>query len=512
MLSTKSAPFIVFISNTCIMVLELLASRLIAPIVGVSLYTWTSIIGVILAGISLGNFLGGRIADRAASPRVLGAVFVLAGLASFSVLALVEVGSRMGLPPIPGVSLVVRMLLFVTLIFLLPSIMLGLISPIVIKLALTDLAQTGDIMGRIYAASTIGSILGTFATGYWLISAFGTRPVMLGVGCGLVLMGIWVGQWTTRLVWPALASVAVVAALVAVPFSNVLPRPCLVESNYYCIKVREETLNGVSYKVLSLDHLVHSYNVIEDPLNLRYSYEQVAAESVQYVVRRDGVLSAFFIGGGGYTLPRYLEALYADAEIEVAEIDPAVTQMAYERMGLARESKIVSHNFDARLYLKSLRSDQKFNFILGDAFNDFTVPYHLTTKEFNDLVRAHLTDDGIYMLNLIDGGPLPFATAVMRTLRQTFAHVYFIPVNKAYVNTSRNTMLVLASPKPLDLAQFKILSGSDRQHNIDEWLVSEQALNEVLAASPQWVLTDDYVPTDNLLTPVFEAAKRVTSP
>ncbi|NJM41821.1 MAG: fused MFS/spermidine synthase [Anaerolineae bacterium] len=420
MVSTRLAPLIVFISNTCIMVLELVASRLIAPIVGVSLYTWTSIIGVLLAGISIGNFLGGKIADRAASPRVLGGAFVLAGLTSLGVLVLVEVGARMGLPPIPNVPLVVRMLLFVTMIFLLPSIMLGLISPIVIKLALKDLSHTGDFMGRIYAASTIGSIVGTFATGYWLISLFGTRPVLLGVGGVLVLMGVWLGQWTRQPVWPVLASVAVVAALVAVPFNNLLPRTCLVESNYYCIKVRDEVSNGITYKVLSLDHLVHSYNVIEDPLALRYSYEQVAAESAQYLVQRDGALNAFFIGGGGYTLPRYLETLYADSNIEVAEIDPMVTQTAYTHMGLSPESKIISHNFDARLYLKSLRSDQKFSFVLGDAFNDFTVPYHLTTKEFNDLVRQHLTDDGIYMLNLIDGGPLPFATAVMRTLKQTF--------------------------------------------------------------------------------------------
>lgn len=115
---------IVFISNACVMTIELVAGRLLAPYIGVSLYTWTSVIGVILAGMSIGNYAGGKLADRAASRRLLGALFILAGLGSFSVLITAQIFGESGLPAIDGAPLVARMLLYVTLIFLLPSVLL----------------------------------------------------------------------------------------------------------------------------------------------------------------------------------------------------------------------------------------------------------------------------------------------------------------------------------------------------------------------------------------------------
>ncbi len=505
---------IVFISNMCVMVIELVAGRLVAPLVGNSLYTWTSIIGVILAGISLGNYIGGRLADRYASRRFLGLTFLLAALGSLSILLLVEVVGGQGLPLL-NIPLIARMILFVTLIFFLPSVLLGLISPIVIKLTLNNLEKTGNVIGRIYAASSLGSIVGTFATGYFLISWFGSRVVVLGVAVLLAVMGLLLGQWW-RKASPAraiLASALVIAlstALVAAPpMRPYLNGNCLVESDYYCIKVRDDQFEGADYKVLTLDHLVHSYNAVGDPLKLRYSYEQVGAELAQYLMDRDGKLDALFIGGGGYTLPRYLETLWPNAKVDVAEVDPAVTRVAFERLDVPASPNIVSYNMDARQYLFSMAHGKRYNFILGDAFNDFSVPYHLTTKEFNQLVKEHLADDGVYMLNLIDGGNLPFASAVMRTLRSVFPYIYFLPVNKAYENIQRNTMLVLASPQPLNLGKLGMMMGSDRIRQSADWLVPQRDLDALLGKGPQFLLTDDYVPTEQLLTPIFESANAV---
>lgn len=496
----------------CVMVIELVAGRLVAPLVGNSLYTWTSIIGVILAGISLGNYIGGRLADRYASRRFLGVTFLLAALGSLSVLLLVEVVGSQGLPLI-NIPLIARMILFITLIFFLPSVLLGLISPIVIKLTLNNLAKTGNVIGRIYAASSLGSIVGTFATGYFLISWFGSRTVVLGVSILLAVMGLLLGNWFRSSTRSAAAAALVVVIGVGLTFAPPIQRhlrgACLVESDYYCIKVRDDKSDNIDYKVLTLDHLVHSYNAVGDPLKLRYSYEQVGAELAQYLVDRDGKLESMFIGGGGYTLPRYLETLWPDAKIDVAEVDPAVTRVVYEHMDVPRNPNIVSYNMDARQYLISTAGSKRYNFILGDAFNDFSVPYHLTTKEFNELVKLHLTDNGVYMLNLIDGGDLPFATAVMRTLRSVFPYVYFLPVNKAYINTQRNTMLVLASPQPIDMDKLGKIPGSDNTRQSAEWLVPQANLDSLLAKSPQFLLTDDYVPTEQLLTPVFESANAV---
>lgn len=189
---------IVFISNACIMILELVAGRLLAPNIGVSLYTWTSIIGVIFAGMSAGNYLGGRLADRHASRRTLGLLFMLAGLGSLSVVGLSALLGNRPISVIPGLPLLVPMLMFVMLIFFLPSVLLGMISPFVIKLAVRDLNKSGNVVGRIYAASALGSILGTFATGYVLVFYFGVRAILIFVGLMLIVLGALIGDWRKR--------------------------------------------------------------------------------------------------------------------------------------------------------------------------------------------------------------------------------------------------------------------------------------------------------------------------
>src|SRR4030043_2430628 len=156
------ANIVVFIASFCTLVIELVAGRIMAPYVGVSLYTWTSIIGVVLAGISIGAYLGGLIADRYPYSSTLGWLLFLSGIGAFSISPLTNLvgGAHF------ETSLMVRILLITTIVFFAPACILGMISPVVVKLALTNLAKTGNVVGKIYAFSTLGSILGTFATGF----------------------------------------------------------------------------------------------------------------------------------------------------------------------------------------------------------------------------------------------------------------------------------------------------------------------------------------------------------
>jgi MFS family permease len=181
---------IVFVSSACIMILELVAGRIIAPYVGVSLYTWTSVIGVVLAGISLGNYLGGRLADRWASLRLLGGIFLLGGLSSLGILAVDVMDKLTTLDRLTAsnLSLVIEIVGLTVVLFFVPCAILGTISPVVAKLAVRDLAKTGRTVGKIYAAGSVGSIVGTFATGFVLISWFGTHAIVWGVA--LVLLGL----------------------------------------------------------------------------------------------------------------------------------------------------------------------------------------------------------------------------------------------------------------------------------------------------------------------------------
>ena len=161
---------------------------------GVSLYTWTSIIGVVLAGISIGAYLGGLIADRYPLSSTLGWLLFLSGLGAFSISPLTNL---LGAAQFQT-SLMIRILLITTIIFLIPSCLLGMISPVVVKLTLKNLAKTGNVVGKIYAFSTLGSILGTFATGFFLISWMGTRQILFTMGIILILSALVFGGFFIR--------------------------------------------------------------------------------------------------------------------------------------------------------------------------------------------------------------------------------------------------------------------------------------------------------------------------
>lgn len=181
---------IVFCASVCIMVLELTASRLIANYVGQSLYTWTSVIGVVLAGISIGNYLGGWLADRHPPQKVLAWLFLISGLLTFSVLFLNGWAASTRRPE--GMHWQLWVMLVVTWVFFLPALSLGTISPVTASMALKRSAKTGITVGNIYAWGALGSIVGTFLTGFWLIGEFGSHQVIWVTSSALVVMGLLV--------------------------------------------------------------------------------------------------------------------------------------------------------------------------------------------------------------------------------------------------------------------------------------------------------------------------------
>jgi MFS family permease len=206
-----AAYLVVFTASACTMVLQLVAGRVLAPFIGVSLYTWTSIIGVMLAGIAAGNYLGGRAADRWPRRSTLGLLLAAGGLASLAILPLTALteglstggmggivdpaGNRLGgVPADRALLLTARTVLVSGAFFFLPSLILGMASPVVIKLLLRDLSRTGGVAGKIYAISTFGAIVGTFATGFFLVGVMGTRVIVLSVSVALLLTAVLLGD------------------------------------------------------------------------------------------------------------------------------------------------------------------------------------------------------------------------------------------------------------------------------------------------------------------------------
>lgn len=497
---------VVFITSFCLMVIELVAGRLMAPYLGVSLYTWTSVIGVILAGVSLGNYVGGRISDSFGSRKILGALIILSGVSSLLVRFTVPFfGSLFQGTFIP---LYLSTFIFCILVFFPTSLFLGCISPLVIKLELRTLEKVGNTVGRIYATSSFGSIIGTLLTGYFFISFFGTKIIVLAVSFILLALGILVfsppvGGLPKNIFGKSGIFIAFVFLIGAA-----LPGNCLKETDYYCINIRQISA-GTNVYQLKLDHLVHSYVDLNNSKHLRYDYEKIYAILIDYLVGDSGrEFSTFFLGGGGYTMPRFLEQNYTASKIEVAEIDPEVTKINYEKLGLSENTKIKTANMDARIFLKNLPADKKYDLIFGDAFNDYAVPYHLTTKEFGQLVKAHLSEDGFYAVNVIDDYKFGrFVASYVRTLKEIFSYVYLAPLKSEWKTNHRNTFVVLAGNKEINKDIWMKISLKDILSNEEvdnlRYLAPNEELSNFIVQKEAVVLSDDYVPVDNLLAPVF---------
>jgi spermidine synthase len=474
-----------------------------APWLGVSLYTWTSIIGVCLAGISVGAYAGGRIADRMASSLTLGVLFVASGALSVAILPLTEwvINARLG----QGWPLMLRILTVTGIVFFLPTFLLGTISPVVVKLALADLRRTGATVGRLYAVSTVGAIAGTFATGFFLIDLMGTRAIVFAVAAVLVAFGALVGRvWRAR-TGIAAALVAAIAIGAAYTERDRFAAPCLKESNYYCIQVYDQDVEGRPVRSLALDHLVHSYVALDDPTFIGYGYERVYQELTDYHVRDRTAFTALSIGAGGYTFPRYLAAAYSGARVDVVEIDPAVTQVARERLGLPDDPRIVTRNLDARLWFIEERPEARYDLVYGDAFNDISVPYHLTTVEFDRMVRRAMKPDGILMANIIDDFDRgEFLRASIRTLLDVFEHVYLFALGPIWEVGGPGTYVVVASPAPIDLEAFLDFDGPRTEPVKSSAIMPLRDLRRYLRDGREILLTDDHAPVDNLIAPVFD--------
>lgn len=491
------ASLIVFVSSACIMILELVAGRIVAPHVGSSLYTWTSVIGIVLAGISLGNYLGGRLADRWASPRLLGLIYLFAAVACLGVL---WVDRSYRLTPADW-PIVVEILVLTAALFFLPCAILGMISPIVAKLAVSDLGKTGSTMGKLYAAGALGSIVGTFATGFILISWLGTYTIIWSVAALLLAMGLF---FIVGARWLAIPLIVLILAGGTAQGSSQkwLQGPCVRETNYYCIKINEENQEGEPVRVLVLDHLVHSYVSLENPKRLVYGYEKMYAEVAAYRAQKDDQMRVLMIGGGGYTFPRYLRAVYPGSDVHVVEIDPGVTQTAYDLLALPRDSKIVTDNEDARMYMASPPT-AAYDLIMGDAFNHYSVPYHLTTKEFDDRVHAWLASDGLYVVNIIDGPQGAFLRAYYHTLQQTFRFVYLAQGTRGWRDTMRTTFVLIATDVPLDMNALARIDVDGSGALVASTLATPEEIERLLAEAPVVTLTDQYAPVDQMLAQVF---------
>ncbi len=439
-MSLLEAYIVTFIASFCSLVIEMVAGRILAPFVGVSLYTWTSIIGVILTGISIGAYIGGKLVDRYPRRSTLGLLLLLSGIAALCIIPLTNMVAAYPFP----FSLMWRIFTVTAIIFFIPGCILGTISPVVVRLTLQSLNKAGNVIGKIYAFSTLGAIIGTFATGFLLISWMGTRNIIFTMGIILILAAIFAGRLFTR---KSLFTVIVV--LCAVSLAPIymwayrmpvnFPTYFYKESDYYTIKVTKT--HGRDQKTpveaLILDHLIHSYVNLQDPLHIEYEYERIYGEILKWMYEPQSNFSTLSIGGGGYTFPRYMEMTFPKSHVDVVEIDPEVTNVVYNQFGLHKDTRIRTFNTDGRWYVMNCK--EKYDVIMTDAFNDISIPYHLTTKEFIKQLDSIMNENGILMSNIIDNFQKgAFLPSYIRTLGEVFGpeNVYLFSISPDFENAA----------------------------------------------------------------------------
>lgn len=486
-LGPRVAAVLVFGSSAAVLVVEIVALRLLAPYLGLTLETSTMVIGIALTAIALGSWLGGRIADQVDPRRLIGPSLGVSG----AVVALTPAVLRSTAEWAPAM-----LLLIAAATILVPGALLAAVTPIVTKLRLTSLAETGTVVGRLSGVGTAGAIVGTVLTGFVLVSRLPVSGILIGLGTVLVI-GSALVEWRRR-GWssaPALTLVVVAGGLATM----VAPGGCDTETKYHCAQVVADPHRS-SGRTLVLDGVRHSYVDIDDPTFLKFAYVRAIAAVVDAAFPEGEPLAAHHLGGGGLTLPRYLAATRPGTRSLVSEIDGGLVRINRDQLGLGPAAGIDVRVEDGRLGLRRLDAGSR-DLVVGDAFGGVSVPWHLTTLEAMTDIRRVLNADGLYVANLIDHGRMAFARAEAATLSETFEHVALIgePADIGLDPTATSeggNLVVLAADRPMNLhaiqkaldarqTGWKIATGDD----LTSWTGDAQ------------VLTDDYAPVDQLLQP-----------
>jgi spermidine synthase len=408
---------VVFMGGAGTLATEIAASRLLAPYFGSSTIVWANIIGLILVYLSVGYWLGGKLADRRPEPRLLGAIVLVAAVAivatPFVARPILDLAVE-GLDA-AAVGAVVGSFFAAVALFAVPVTLLGTVSPFAIRLAIDDVSEAGTVAGRLYALSTVGSILGTFLSAIVTIPLVGTQRTMLGSAALLVFAAaLLLG---TR--WQV-ATVAV-AALLAVPAGTVKATPGLLfeaESTYQYVQVVERTDGSRTLK-LNEGVAVHS---LWEPDSVLTGGEWDMFLLVPPLLDRP-VREMAVIGNAGGTIARAFGTFYPVVRIDGVEIDPVVTEAGRRYLGLDDNPNLQVVTQDGRPFLQ--QTDRRYDVIVVDAYRQPYIPFYLATEEFFELARARLQPGGVLALNVARvPGDDRLSRAIGSTLRAVFPQAW----------------------------------------------------------------------------------------
>jgi spermidine synthase len=481
---------VAFLSGAVLMALEILGSRVLAPDFGNSIFVWGSLIGVFLGALSLGYYLGGKLVDRRPRAGVLAFLLLLAGLAVLAIPYYSEAvngwivvnhdwDDRLG-------SLVACLIYFFV-----PGALMGTTSPFVIRLTARSVDRMGQTAGAVYAISTVGSLVGTFGSAFFLLSYLGRDATLMLLG-GLLI--------ATALLAAMVRAPA--AALLAVMAVGLLPQPARAaektllerDSPYHRLLVTEDE----EYRWLRADNIWHTQMLRNDPHGRGLPYSDYIDIAFLY---QPEIRKVLVIGLGGGTIPKRFVRDYPQVTVDAVEIDPDVVKIAAKYFDVQEGPRLKIHTQDGRRFLR--KSKEKYDLIVLDAYYADTVPFFLTTKEFFQIVRAHLTPGGVFVNNTIgtvSGPKSKFFRSVYRTMKLVMPQCHAFRVLESGVDEQNLEIFSVNAPQFIKIetirqraADTKLIKDPHLTKRVANYLGQDVKTKDVPP------LTDDYAPVDALL-------------
>lgn len=491
------------------MVIEITSSRIVAPIIGSSIFTWTSVIGITLLGLSIGSFLGGWLADRSIKnygQKIIAFSFLSAAFFVYTILPLSKY--------VPGLlrqsfSLMELSVAVSATLFLMPAVAIGTLAPIIFKSYVDSVHDIGKKYGLLSGLWSLGSIVGVFATGFYFIPTIGSAATVRLVVFILVAVFYFFYlqnfRHQPRIVGRDILLMLVVAACLAalIISSQAQSEP---ESNkiifhketaYYDMRVVDYKLFPVygDNRILFLDIDTHSVQTA------RPSQRFYTDAAPAFAAFSDSVKDIYVIGAGAYTLPINLRKQYPDANITVGEIDPEVAKVGREYFNVSSHA-IETEIGDARVRFARTKSapTETFDLIYGDAYNSFiSVPWYLLTQEFNKNIKRYLSPNGVYAVNFagtLEGPNAVMFESIYATMRSAFPNTYILAFGHDYAKTQNITVLGVKSEVALSHgALVQKFNALDKNRFLSSTLVD----TSTISIPARRLLTDDFAPIEYMM-------------
>ncbi len=484
---------VAFLSGAILMALEIVGSRVLAPYFGGSIFVWGSLIGVFLAALSIGYYLGGRLADRRPRASVLAAFLFAAGgfvllLPKYGALVSDEIALR-------DYGARANPLLACMILFFIPGLLMAVTSPFVIRLTARSLKEVGHASGMVYAVGTVGSIAGTLGTAFYLIPALGTRAILYLLGVSLIFTALIALAVSDRRRGAA-AVLLLTLGLAAQP--GYAKERVLLErdSSYHRLLVTEDD----HYRWLRADNIWHTQMTLKDKHGRGLPYTDYV--DLAFLLNPK-IKSVLVIGLGGGTVPKRFVRDYPQVTVDVVEIDPAVIKIADRYFEVKPGPRLKVHEADGRQFLR--RTERKWDLIVLDAYYADTVPFFLTTKEFFTIVKQRLNPGGIICNNVVGqvtGPKSKFFRSVYKTMDEVFPTLYAFRVAESgseWINIEVFAVNGRGRLTPAELnsrarqMKGKVIKDDELLGRVDD-LVTEPIQTRDVPA-----LTDDYAPVDALI-------------